>query len=165
MAVIRIFHLYPTSPSPLTTRSPTGSVTRRAWSTFCVLVYLGHISYLGLSPRFDYGYNIVFNMVVGLSHNFLWLMFALPTPWISRFPGRSPSYKPDFVNKAAVFVLLTTSATALELFDFPPILRVIDAHSLWHLATAPIAKYWYGFIIQDCLDESWRSETRLYRGA
>lgn len=51
---------------------------------------------------------------------------------------------------------MTTAATALELFDFPPWGRVIDAHSLWHLATVPIALFWYDFLLDDALDEGWR---------
>ncbi|KAJ7494395.1 Per1-like protein [Mycena galericulata] len=161
--VVRLFHLYPTprrtrltlsNPHPL----PISSPTHNAWSLLCIFVYLGHVSYLMLLPRFDYTYNIVFNMVIGLSHNALWLMYSLPASLsiIRRFPGRPKSYRPSFVTNAAVFVALTTAATALELFDFPPILRVIDAHSLWHLATAPIAVLWYGFLLEDARDESWR---------
>jgi len=53
-------------------------------------------------------------------------------------------------------VAVTMLATGLELFDFPPWLRVIDAHALWHLATAPIAIYWYRFLLDDASDPSWR---------
>ena len=28
--------------------------------------------------------------------------------------------------------------------DFP----LLNAHALWHLSTAPIAKLWYGFVIE-----------------
>lgn len=51
-------------------------------------------------------------------------------------------------------------ATAFELFDFPPWFLIIDAHSLWHLATAPIAIAWYDFIIEDSLDPSWREHNK-----
>ncbi|KAJ6630255.1 Per1-like-domain-containing protein [Mycena sp. CBHHK59/15] len=135
--VVRLFHLYPTPrKNRLTLSIPdaprASSLTHKAWSLLCILVYLGHVSYLTLLPRFDYAYNIVFNTGVGLTHNALWLV------------------------KAGIFVALTTAATALELFDFPPVARVIDAHSLWHLATAPIAVMWYDFLVQDARDESWR---------
>lgn len=36
-------------------------------------------------------------------------------------------------------------ASALEIFDFPPIFGVFDAHSLWHLATIPLGFIWYRF--------------------
>ena len=44
----------------------------------------------------------------------------------------------------------------LELFDFPPWWRVVDAHSLWHLATAPLAVLWYDFLINDAIDAGWK---------
>ncbi|KAF7353809.1 Post-GPI attachment to proteins factor 3 [Mycena venus] len=161
--VIRLFHLYPIQQKTrltLSTRDPPAekSLTHMGWSLLCILVYLCHVSYLTLLPRFDYVYNIIFNMVIGLTHNALWLLYSLP-PSVSvfrRFPGRPKSYRPAFVSKAGIFVALTTTATALELFDFPPFKRVIDAHSLWHLATAPIAVLWYDFLVQDARDESWR---------
>lgn len=38
------------------------------------------------------------------------------------------------------------AAIMLEVFDFPPVFyRSLDAHSLWHLATVPLAVYWYYF--------------------
>lgn len=45
--------------------------------------------------------------------------------------------------------MTTTMAMSFELFDFPPIKRTIDAHSLWHLATAFIARGWYDFLVKD----------------
>ena len=122
------------------------------------MAYLGHVTYLTVLPRFDYTYNMAFNLGVGMTHNILWLLYSLPASLslVRRFPGKPKSYRPAFASKVAVFVLLTTAATALELFDFPPWYRTIDAHSLWHLATAPIAAFWYQFLIEDSLDDSWR---------
>ncbi|KAJ7118979.1 Per1-like protein [Mycena epipterygia] len=161
--VIRLFHLYPISRRSRLTLStpdspPASSPTHKVWSLVCIIIYLGHVSYLTLLPRFDYVYNIVFNMVIGLTHNALWLLYSLPASIsvFRRFPYRPKSYRPAFANKAGIFVALTTAASALELFDFPPIVRVIDAHSLWHLATAPIALMWYDFLVEDAQDESWK---------
>lgn len=42
-------------------------------------------------------------------------------------------------------------ASALEVFDFPPILETFDAHSLWHAATVPLGFVWYRcFWLTDC---------------
>ncbi|KAJ7063646.1 Per1-like protein [Mycena amicta] len=162
--VVRLFHLYPV---PRRTRlslstpdaSPEGSLALRTWSLLCLVAYMGHVAYLASLSRFDYHYNIVFNTVIGLAHNALWLLYSLPVsiPVFKRFPGRPKSYRPQFVTTAGVFVALMTAASVLELFDFAPLARVIDAHSLWHLATAPIALGWYTFLIQDARDDSWRS--------
>src|SRR5690606_5846893 len=103
-----------------------------SWSIICCLIYIGHVSYLTILPRFDYTYNMAFNLIVGLMHNILWLSYSFPSSYslFRRFPGQPRSYRPSYANKAALFVLLTTAATSLELFDFPPLGRVIDAHSL-----------------------------------
>jgi hypothetical protein len=117
-------------------------------------MYLGHISYLTLLPRFDYTYNMAANLVVGLVHNALWLLY----PWgsIPLFPGREKHYRPNFSLQPAKFVLFTTLATSLELFDFPPWYRIVDAHALWHLATVPITPIWYDFLVKDASDHGWR---------
>ncbi|KAK7035897.1 AB hydrolase-1 domain-containing protein [Favolaschia claudopus] len=146
-SVIRLSHLYPSQQRArltLATKAPSSperSLKLKAWSLLCVVVYVCHVSYLTLLPRFDYAYNITFNLVIGLSHNALWLLYSLPSSIsvFRRFPGHPRSYRPAFVTKAGIFVGLTTAATALELLDFPPLKGIIDAHSLWHLATAPIA--------------------------
>lgn len=153
--VIRFFHLYPR-------RDTDPESSKRSlhlfWTTLCGLIFLAHISYLSLLPRFDYAYNMTFNLTVGLSHNALWILYSLPSSLtlLRRFPSKPKSYRPSYASRAALFVLLTTAATALELFDFAPWGRIIDAHSLWHLSTAPIALYWYRFLVEDALDEGWR---------
>lgn len=150
---IRLFHLYPLQDSTTSTRS-----LYWVWSFVCIFAYFIHVSYLMLLPRFDYSYNMAFNLVVGLSHNALWLLYSLPASMsmFRRFPSKPKSYRPVYAGKAAIFVALTTAATSLELFDFPPWARVIDAHSLWHLSTAPIAMFWFHFLVEDALDDGWR---------
>lgn len=157
--IIRLFHLYPPPQRLLTLATkPSKTSTHRILSAVAVLAYVMHVSYLSLLPRFDYTYNIIFNLSLGLSHNALWAIYSLPMSisLTHRFPSRPTSYRPNFVSKAGLFVLLTTAATALELFDFPPWGMSIDAHALWHLATAPIALFWYDFLTEDSLDPSWR---------
>lgn len=44
------------------------------------------------------------------------------------------------------------AASMLELYDFPPWLRVFDAHSLWHAATVPLGFLWYYFWYLDNLE-------------
>jgi hypothetical protein len=36
-----------------------------------------------------------------------------------------------------------------ELLDFPPLLGLLDAHALWHGATAPLAYLLYSFLEAD----------------
>ncbi|EIW85615.1 Per1-like protein [Coniophora puteana RWD-64-598 SS2] len=169
--VIRLFQLYSPSPSrpssmPSATApsSPNHRSLRIAWSLLCVGAYLAHITYLSVLPRFDYTYNMAFNLILGLLHNLLWALYSLPsslTPsFLRRFPFAGKGYRPPYAGQAALFVLLTTVATSLELWDFPAWGRVIDAHALWHLSTAPIVKFWYEFLVRDALDEGWYSQAK-----
>ncbi|KAF8898232.1 Per1-like protein [Gymnopilus junonius] len=159
--IIRLFHLYePQSAprlTPLSSKSKSQK-TRKVLAVVCTLSYVAHVSYLTLLPRFDYTYNMAFNLTLGLLHNALWATYALPASinLMKRFPSRPKSYRPDFIGKSGAFVFLTTAATGLELFDFPPWARTIDAHALWHLSTVPIALLWYDFLVEDSLDPSWR---------
>ncbi|KAG9225804.1 hypothetical protein CCMSSC00406_0007814 [Pleurotus cornucopiae] len=160
--VIRHFHLYSSTRSGLTSRPFGGlkrtSMAHKAWSLFCCTLYVGHVLYLSLLPRFDYSYNMIFNLVIGLTHNILWALYSLPASMtlLKRFLNEPRSYRPPFASSAALFVLLTTAATALELFDFPPWGGYIDAHSLWHLSTAPISLFWYRFLVEDATEPGWR---------
>jgi hypothetical protein len=158
-AVIRLFFLYPL-PRPPFAPSPNPHATRwlDIWTLICVVAYVSHVSYLSLLPRFDYSYNILANVLVGLTHNALWLAYALPSSLslLRRYPGRERMYRPAEAGHAALFVLATMAAMGLEVFDFPPWRRLVDAHALWHLATVPIAVFWYRFLLRDALDDGWR---------
>ncbi|GBE82800.1 Protein PER1 homolog [Sparassis crispa] len=157
--VIRLFHLYPPERNgpPSTFLSPR-TFASNAWTCICIVAYLAHVSYLALLPRFDYAYNIAFNLAIGMLHNLLWVFYSLPSSisFIRRFPFGPESYRPKYASKAAIFVACTMLATALEVFDFPPWERIIDAHSLWHLSTVPITVFWYEFLVQDAQDDGWR---------
>jgi hypothetical protein len=155
---MRLFHLYQ-PPHPKLTATPALHAFPKPLTLLFVGIYSAHIYYLTSGPRFDYTYNTIFNLALGLLHNLLWTLYALPSglsPLASRFPNRPKGYRPSFASKAGLFVALTTGATALELFDFAPWARVLDAHALWHAATALLAYFWYQFLIEDSLEQSWR---------
>ncbi|KAF9239128.1 Per1-like protein [Melanogaster broomeanus] len=156
--VIRTTNLYPTRSLQNSSKldGNARSRVRLAWSSLCIILYLSHVTYLSLLSRFDYTYNMAFNLILGLSHNILWLLYSLPVPFLRRFPYAPKTYRPRFAYKAGIFVFLTTAATAFEVFDFPPLGRILDAHAVWHLSTAPIAKFWYEFLLEDSQDEGWR---------
>lgn len=70
-----------------------------------------------------------------------------PAPVSSKVPLPSTTKKAQ--RRLRLIVLLLTLAASLELLDFAPILRALDAHALWHLSTVPIAAMWYDWIIED----------------
>ena len=160
--VVRMFHLYTNSGSrPTSSSYSQPSTPHRAlkpWATICLITYIGHVTYLSILPRFNYSYNMAFNLGLGLAHNILWTIYSLPSSrsLLPRYPFRHKAYRPPFVGKVFIFVLLTTAATALELLDFPPWMFIIDAHALWHFSTVPITKFWYDFLVEDALDDGWK---------
>ncbi|GAV07015.1 hypothetical protein RvY_16910 [Ramazzottius varieornatus] len=106
-----------------------------------LIFYTYHCYYLTF-VRFDYGYNMVANVSVGVLNSIGWLVFCAV-----RREGRS--WKE--LMPCAVSVLMVDCLMVLELLDFPPLFFTFDAHSLWHLGTAPIAFLWYRFLIEDSL--------------
>ncbi|KAL9939965.1 hypothetical protein V8E36_000670 [Tilletia maclaganii] len=55
-------------------------------------------------------------------------------------------------------LLLLLAAMSLEIFDFPPLFRTLDAHALWHAATVPLVRMWYDWLIRDareCVFSGW----------
>ncbi|TKY90316.1 hypothetical protein EX895_000314 [Sporisorium graminicola] len=69
-----------------------------------------------------------------------------------------PSSHPKQRRRLQLILGLMSASVLLELLDFPPILRVLDAHALWHLATVPITKMWYDWLVNDakeCVSTGW----------
>jgi len=96
-----------------------------------------HVWYLQ-ARRFDYAYNMRVSITIGLLNAAGWLVWA-----------RGRLARP-YVRACVVVVVGGVAALALELWDFPPLFWLLDAHSLWHLSTAPLAWPWYRFITEDC---------------
>ncbi|CAG8594054.1 10767_t:CDS:1 [Acaulospora morrowiae] len=115
------------------------------WALICLLAFSAHVSYLHFF-KFDYEYNIVANIGVGLLNNLIWVGWSL-THWHRR---------PDDYWKPLVVVALIIITASLEVFDFPPWWRIFDAHSLWHASTIYIIAFWYEFILEDARIESFR---------
>jgi post-GPI attachment to proteins factor 3 len=164
-AVVRLFHLYaspqlylriPVQHETSHPLIPPRHILRPIWGTFCSLLFIGHVLYLSLLPRFNYTYNMIFNVLIALSQNSVWAMYSFRNAPIRRFEGAPKSYLPSYSWKPFVLAVVTIFASSLELFDFPAWKRAIDAHSLWHLATIPIVTVWYTFLIQDATDPSWK---------
>lgn len=105
----------------------------RAWTLLCISMYLCHILYLKF-VKWDYTYNMAANVAAGIVQNILWTWFSFDRYRKSR---RAWAAWPGFVVAWVIF------AMSMELFDFPPWLFSIDAHSLWHLMTIGPTVLWY----------------------
>lgn len=126
-APIRIFRL----------DNPGGGSNSKAllslWTVFCAILYIMHVSYLSFWT-WDYTYNMVANVIIGIIQNIMWTTFA----W-KRYSksGRSWQAWPGMI---VAWVVL---AMSLEIMDFVPLNLMIDAHSLWHLGTVGPTIWWY----------------------
>ncbi|WVN88070.1 uncharacterized protein L203_103269 [Cryptococcus depauperatus CBS 7841] len=159
--LLRIFHIL----------TPVSST--RLLLPMCALIggiVLGHFAYLSSFPlgSFPYGYHTLFNVVLGLVHNTLWLLWSLsfrmrypsltlpsltlsfPRPYPPNDPYDCPA--PREASTPAVLVVLTTLAMSLELWDFAPLFRVFDAHGCWHAATIPLGVAWWRFLLADAIE-------------
>ncbi|OAR03071.1 hypothetical protein LLEC1_05279 [Akanthomyces lecanii] len=111
----------------------------RAWTLLCALLYCAHVAYLK-GVRWNYSYNMAANIAVGVVQNILWTVFSVQQYRQSR---RLWTTWPGLVVAWVMF------AMSMELFDFPPWLGAIDAHSLWHLMTIAPTILWYNFLVMD----------------
>lgn len=129
--------------------------TKQPWKLtvigLLILAFFSRHVYFLTFVRFDYGYNMKVNVLVGAVNSTGWLIWYL----INR-------RKLPYAWKCAVVVILVNVLLLLEVGDFPPLFWIFDAHSLWHLGTAPLAYLWYSFVIEDCLhlnEKTYRNKT------
>jgi len=101
--------------------------------------YVNHVISMA-TVKFDYGYNMKVNVIVGGLNCVCWLVWF----WIHRRTG-------DHVRKGTMAILALTLSVCLELVEFTPLLWSVDSHALWHLVTAPLPILWYQFAAGDCL--------------
>jgi hypothetical protein len=109
-------------------------------------LFVGHVAYLVI-VSFDYVYNMYANVVVGVVQESLWIGWFIST--LLDNSTRRPYAHLGILSGVGVSL-----AMCLELFDFPPLWRVFDAHSLWHLSTIPLTIIWYNFLLEDSLYEA-----------
>ncbi|KAL2610783.1 hypothetical protein R1flu_022475 [Riccia fluitans] len=105
-----------------------------------------HILYLNFY-QFDYGLNMKVCISLGVAQLVLWSGWAV----LTRHPHR---FRLLFV------VFGTALAMLFEVFDFPPLWDLVDAHALWHAFTVPLTVVWWSFIKDDA---KWRTFTLVNR--
>lgn len=130
VAVLRIFHI-------------RHRLAIAVWACLCAGAFTAHVTYLARLPRFDYGYNMLACLIIGGIQTSLWLIWSI---WNVK--------KRSYAWMAGVSVVLVSLAMCLEIFDFPPWLGTLDAHSLWHAATIPLAPLFYRFLLRDAYAET-----------
>ena len=116
------------------------SDSRAGVVTAMFAAFYSHHVYTLAFVKFDYGYNMKVNVIVGVLNGLLWLV------WSYLHSGDGPHIK-----KGVIAILSLSFSVLLELLDFPPWLWILDSHALWHLATVPVPLLWYRFAAGDCL--------------
>ena len=101
--------------------------------------YTYHVYYLAF-VHFDYGYNMKVNVATGALNSLCWIGWSL--------------YKYSYLGhryawRCTLAVLLIDILMSLEIFDFSPVLWLVDSHALWHISTVLIPFLWYQFVIED----------------
>lgn len=114
------------------------SLLKRKFFKSSVLVLIlsfcaNHAKYL-LFDKINYQYNMTVNITLGISSTLFWMIWCF---------NRFRKYKSRYLFKCVFCFLLMNLFLALEIFDFPPIFYIFDAHSLWHLGTIFIHPIYY----------------------
>lgn len=128
----------------------------------CVGAWILHVLYLLSHRRLDYTYNMIACITLGVVHNILWLVYAHAPGFINdvrlallRVSGDAPGHAAPLAlptqacRRLELLIVLMFIAPALELFDFPPLFRLLDAHALWHAVTVPLTLWWYQWLADD----------------
>ncbi|KAI1610481.1 Per1-like protein [Exophiala viscosa] len=123
--------------------TPTKQSILRFWTLVCSLLYVAHVTYL-TAWSWDYTYNMAANVAVGVVHCVLWTWFSI---------YRYRKTHQTWTAWPGMIVAWVAMAMSLELFDFPPIGGMVDAHSLWHLGTVIPTIWWYSFLIRDTQED------------
>jgi hypothetical protein len=82
------------------------------------------------------GLNIKVCVTMGVAQLLIWAVWAGVT--------HHPSW-----SKLWVAVVGGGLAMLLEIYDFPPYHRFVDAHALWHATTIPLTYLWWSFAKDD----------------
>ena len=123
-------------------------------STILSTIYFFHVFSTLISTRIDYSWNMLVIVTAGMIHNLIWIYFSF------KIIKSSSSFKHPAPFTPIILVILTMLALSLELTEFEPLFRSIDAHSLWHAATFPLSIHWYSFLIRDA---EWQIQMKDYR--
>ena len=94
---------------------------------------------------FDYGYHVQLCILQGATSGLLWLSWYIYRVHLlkdAHVRGRS---------NILYFIVGAVLASLFEVYDFPPLLGLLDAHACWHACTGPLLQFWYSFLHSDLI--------------
>lgn len=114
-------------------------IIRKIVHTLAACLYVSHVRKLTSRRPFNYKYNLEFNTAVGLSSVAVIIIWCITVNKAER----------NISSKLLRLIILTVAIASLEIYEFPPILGLFDAHSLWHLSTAIVYPFISEIFIED----------------
>lgn len=152
---------------------PSRRRIRQVCQFIIFLAYCTHC--LNLLRDWDYGYNTLVSVVMGLVCFIIWVMhsfrvnreyhdhyyYLFKSGAVAPFEARVlksvrkvpivgwwASANPRSIGLLPIFLhLFLLTGLSLELLEFEPWYRLVDAHSLWHLVTFFAPFVWYDWIV------------------
>lgn len=119
---------------PLRMLHNRSSYIKLAMIVVTAFYFINHFAHLSVG-NFSYSYNMKANIVTGTIGGIGWVAWCA-WQWKRRR---------QYIWKMLLFQCLAGASLSLELLDFPPIWWTFDAHSLWHLSTAPLTVLLYRY--------------------
>lgn len=109
--------------------------------------FIFHVYYM-LYVEWDYDYNMILAVTLGIIFCGGWTVYG----GFQYFTGRKP-----YALKVFLSGLVIAFFAGFEVFDFPPIGGLLDAHAIWHGAT-PLASYFiWVFLLEDVQKDGYAS--------
>ena len=123
LTVVRVFEM----------RSLRTQATAGAALSFFLVAHIGYMQFVHM----NYGWNMTVSLTAGALYIMLWLV------WYWRHRAR------PYAWKVAAAKLLLLVFAAFEVYDFPPIADLLDAHAVWHGLTPIVSVLFYSFLVDD----------------
>lgn len=136
---VMIFDAYLSFSRAFSDLLQTSQTSRMLFAAGLILFYLRHM-YMMHYVKFDYGYHVGLCVAAGVLQSLVWIGWAMFSKHGKQHPGR---------KYLLLFVACVNAAVLLEILDFPPIVDLLDAHALWHLATVPLVYCFFEFVKRD----------------
>lgn len=95
-----------------------------------------HVGYMHF-VRMHYGWNMTVSLCAGAVYVALWLW------WAAQHRARPYAWKVVLAKGGLLVFAL------FEVFDFPPLLDLLDAHAVWHGLTPAVSFLFYSFLVDD----------------
>jgi hypothetical protein len=119
------------------------NIQRRNWPLIIVplVIYFSWHCYTMHFHSFDYGWNMDMMIFFGsLYCGLYYVWFA-----IQKFTNNTQHHHWKIVTANSIILFFA----AFEVFDFPPLFGLLDAHAIWHFATPTATLLTFSFAIDD----------------